>query len=498
MRLFILLFLSLTLSNCSDMMESIPEPEVPLIIIDKSLKGSISINQNNNITYNLNVTINNSIENAVEMRFRNSSGSWSNWENYNSIKSWVLSYSSIIDYTLGNTLDKPNYTVEAEFKDLDGNTYLTTDSISYIEKITPQIPQVNALFGSKVLLNSDSTCAIISSPKYDDGVSDSGRCYSFTWSNNQWNEQIITPPIGEKVNGSEFSFDICITADNNYLAISAPFNNCLTVFIYKNIAGNWEYIHKVTRNKSNFGYSLSFSSDNNYLAISAPNESNGEVYIYKRVGDNWDNHIQTITPTYDGNDTNDKFGIHLKFCNTTNDLYISSPYRKKPDVTNTTYGAILYFTNSGETWSEDNIFYLAYNTKISHISLSPNDNILAVSAASYSSNQGYVEIFKSQSSDHEIYYESFQSGDDYFGISTAFYNNSYLFIGSLRDSGNGAVYTENFSKYTYKNRFTPDDIKSTDDFSSSIHINSANNIIIGAPNHDVENTINSGAVYIIK
>jgi uncharacterized protein YkwD len=88
---------------------------------------------------------------ANQMRFRNENGAWSNWENYNSNKSWILSTG------LGTK------TVEVEVRKSNGQTYSYTDTIERVQNnlptanITRSIYSGNPLDGYTYILDSTSS-----------------------------------------------------------------------------------------------------------------------------------------------------------------------------------------------------------------------------------------------------------------------------------------------------------------------------------------------------
>ncbi|MFI4912324.1 MAG: hypothetical protein ACIAQZ_11720 [Sedimentisphaeraceae bacterium JB056] len=87
--------------------------------------GSITINDGDDSTASVQVIINNNVVDAVsgvsEMRFSNDGGtSWSDWEDFNSNKDWVLTSSSGLK------------TVTVEFKDNAGNILSVNDAINLL------------------------------------------------------------------------------------------------------------------------------------------------------------------------------------------------------------------------------------------------------------------------------------------------------------------------------------------------------------------------------
>ncbi len=77
----------------------------------------MNLNNGDPYTASAAVTINSSVTDATEMRFRNAGGSWSGWEPYSDSKTWTLS---------AGDGDK---TVYAEYRTAPGNALALSDDI---------------------------------------------------------------------------------------------------------------------------------------------------------------------------------------------------------------------------------------------------------------------------------------------------------------------------------------------------------------------------------
>jgi len=80
--------------------------------------GMMQINNGASSTADLAVTLTNEVSGAVEMRFRDAGGAWSDWEPFAASKSWTL--------PAGGEATK---TGEAEFRDAEADVLSTSDSI---------------------------------------------------------------------------------------------------------------------------------------------------------------------------------------------------------------------------------------------------------------------------------------------------------------------------------------------------------------------------------
>ncbi len=90
------------------------------------IRGTMVINNDAIYAKTQNVTINNSVIGAIEMRFKNSTEGWSNWEAYGTSKAWTL-----------QTGDGEK-TVNGEFKDAFGTVLAMSDSIT-LDTVPPSV-----------------------------------------------------------------------------------------------------------------------------------------------------------------------------------------------------------------------------------------------------------------------------------------------------------------------------------------------------------------------
>ncbi|NLN75115.1 MAG: hypothetical protein GX139_02240 [Armatimonadetes bacterium] len=113
--------------------------------------GAIEINGGANYTNNQSVTLALSSADAVQMRFKNENGAWSEWETYSATRSWTLSAGEGVK------------TVTVQYKDAAGNVSVGVISDSIIFDITP--PTGSILINSgNAYANNQSVTLTLSSP----------------------------------------------------------------------------------------------------------------------------------------------------------------------------------------------------------------------------------------------------------------------------------------------------------------------------------------------
>jgi len=209
-------------------------------------------------------------------------------------------------------------------------------------------PQMAAMFGMNVALNSDATTMAVSAylesssskginSTQDDKIPQAGAVYIFTRTGDTWSQQayIKASNTGRPANptdpndwgdGDQFGFSIALSGDGNVLAVGAlsedsaasSINNFAfedddsaadagAVYIFTRNGATWtqrDYL-KSSNNDANdrFGFAVALSADGNTLVASSYDEGgsgrgvntipdnlrngSGAVYVFERANDAW-------------------------------------------------------------------------------------------------------------------------------------------------------------------------------------------------------------------
>lgn len=191
--------------------------------------GTITINNNAIYTFQQNITIQNSITDATEMRFSNDGTSWSTWQPYTGTTQWAL------------TQSHGNATVHGQYRDENGTVFETSDTI--IPKLEEKIIasdgvagdffggyQADAVRGNRLSLSADGTILVVGVPFSN---SMTGKAYVYRWNGTTWEEQILSSSDG--ASGDVFGMSVAISGDGSTILVGAYFDdfNAGSAYLFK-------------------------------------------------------------------------------------------------------------------------------------------------------------------------------------------------------------------------------------------------------------------------
>lgn len=180
------------------------------------------------------------------------------------------------------------------------------------QKITANDAQNDDYFGHSIAFNATNNLLAVSAVGKN---SSKGSVYTFSFTNNQWNQNTI---LIASNGGANHQFGFSISLENSYLVIGAPFQNSSKGEVYifqQNFNGMWSEILKLgdiyTKQGDRFGYSVSVSG--NTIAVSSPGDSPQKYGIIKFYMKSFDGNWYAGGETLNGKVNDGNFGssIHL-------------------------------------------------------------------------------------------------------------------------------------------------------------------------------------------
>ncbi|MDT0555378.1 T9SS type A sorting domain-containing protein [Patiriisocius hiemis] len=260
-------------------------------------------------------------------------------------------------------------------------------------------------FGNSVSLSGNGNILAVGAPRHD-GVNgdDSGDVRVYENINGTWTQ------IGLDINGEaeddRFGSSVSLSDDGNILAVGAPNNEGIFIFIntghvrvFENINNSWSQIGEdieTSAQAAQIGHSVSLSADGTIVAIGAPGYgiSAGYVIIYQNDNGTWSQIGQGI----EGN-TYDEFGTCVRLSSDGNTLAVGAIRRELATPNNLNYVKVFKYTSN--SWSQVSEKISGENPSDlfgAVLSLNDEGNVLAVGAPNiYSSDNGYAMIFRNTS-----------------------------------------------------------------------------------------------------
>lgn len=146
------------------------------------------------------------------------------------------------------------------------------------------------MFKGSISLSTDGNTIAIGTPFSFNDISSNagGQVRVYQYNGTQWQER------GQIINnneGNKFGWDVSLSGDGNFVAISRMDNELGAAKVYQFTDGQW--IQKgqdiVGEDADNlFGYSIALSSNGNVLVVGTPvSGAGGHVKIYKYIGNEW-------------------------------------------------------------------------------------------------------------------------------------------------------------------------------------------------------------------
>jgi hypothetical protein len=275
-------------------------------------------------------------------------------------------------------------------------------------------------FGNSVSLSSDGTT--VACGAYGN-VGQNGQVQVFNYSNSKWNR------VGNAISGvwssGYFGLSVSLNSDGTTIACGAPYALSKGVVqVYKYYNSIWNIVGNATDlsglGGSNLGTSVSLSSDGNTVACGAStySTSKGLVQVFK-YSNSW-NRVGNATDL-SGLTNNSNFGQSVSLSSDGTTLAVGAPGYS----TNTGYVQIYKYTSS---WAQIGSNYNGPTTNSylgQSVSLSSAANTIAIGGSGFNTNIGLVQVFnisslKSVQMHQRLYNDISGSLSTYFsGISTS-------------------------------------------------------------------------------
>ncbi len=346
-----------------------------------------------------------------------------------------------------------------------GAAYIFTRSAtgwSEQQKIQASVKHASDFFGHCVSISEDGNTVIVGAHLNDDGGTDSGSAYIFTWSGTTWSEQQKIQ-ASDKLGGDYFGYAVAISSDGNTAIVGAYRANGGTgaAYIFTHSGTDWSEQAKIQsanpQANAYFGGVISISNDGNTVIVSENARDilrydgrtlvdSGAAYIFTRSGTDWSQAELLRAGLYDPS-AYDYFGSSVSISGDGNTAIVGA-YRD-----NSRTGAAYIFTRSGTSWSEQAKIvganmasqpYFGYT-----VSISDDGNTVVVAAYADFNDTGYVRsgtayIFTRSGtswSQEEKLYPMFVTNDQYFSIVSISGDGNTIAVGAYgENSYTGTVY----------------------------------------------------------
>ena len=387
----------------------------------------------------------------------------------------------------------------------------------YISTIDPPPGIQYSLFGSSITSSKDGRDLFIGAPG-EDGNLGSVYVYAYQDSTRTWRFDYKLSPnlLGF------FGHSLSVSGDGNFLYVGAPYTdwnmrkNTGVVYVYKK-----SFYNNQTRfvlyniidsgrgdNDEYFGSSIAPINNGVGLIVGAPGSLNdrGTAFIF--------NQSEYFTKIITRQDliANANFGSVIAGDDDGHRLLFSAPG-------NRISGSIFYYKRESATWVKKQEILPTISSRPSDkqfgISVDCDQYVLAMVAGypSYTttmSNSGVAVVFENISDTwalaHQIYPEDPQM-DGLFGASVAMSGDSYMIsvgaTGGVNSVGTttGAIYVfyAGTGSYSQIAKFAPNDLSLYSEFGKSCSMTRDGlRLIVGAPNCEVNLSLNVGAVYVYE
>jgi len=217
-------------------------------------------------------------------------------------------------------------------------------------KITPDDPELYDEFGRAVDVSGNFL--IVGAPEDDDMGTRSGSAYIFKWETDTWiqDTKLVAP---DGVGNAQFGYAVSIYGDHALVGAfrdNANGNQAGAAYIWRNIAGTWQYIQKLTPTvpepNSEFGNDVSIYGDNAVIGAHFSEHlgsSVGAAYVFEMNGSSWS---QTAKLVEDQLETSAKYGCSVDIAG--NNVLIGA---KMDDVAQTNAGAAYMYYHDGTNWN---------------------------------------------------------------------------------------------------------------------------------------------------
>jgi len=439
----------ISLLGCSQFTDSYLDSGPTRNILPDSL---FVINDDADRTYAVASTLTVNMKDVQEMRFRNESGTWTEWRPFSLTLPWDLMRST------------GNRAVMGEFRDSRGRIHQSEDTILFIERISHITGAQGECFGWALASSGDGATLAAGTR-----LSGRGRAFVYQWTPAGWNEIELIASDG--ASGDSFGYSVSITSDGTTVAVGARDRDEAqagqgAVYIFSRDLGGtnvWGQLKKLTTTDdavyARFGQSLALSSDGSTLVVGASgqmvgaNAEQGLVHVFQKDHGGANNWGLLATLVANNGDYQDQFGHS--------------------------------------------------------VAVSTNGTIIAAGAPWHNGRRGACYVFRYSGgySQSQLISDANGADNDYMGQSVSISSDGgSLIVGAdgydqdlVTNSGCVLVYTQNAGNYEYRSRLTVASPHANDRFGYSMRLSSnANHLAIGAHLSDVGGVENAGAVFLYQ
>lgn len=249
--------------------------------------------------------------------------------------------------------------------------------------------------GTSVAISADGNTILVG--EYQDVCQE---VYIFTRTGTTWSQQARIPNPGDR-----FGSGVSLSADGNTAAIGGfyAFGNQGRTWVYTRTAGVWSLQQTLTPSSYNtaggfggplFGYSNALSADGNTLVVGAPADGDlstnaGAVYVFTRTAGVWSQQskVGSPSPLFVGSFWGNSVAISAD----------GNTYAAGGTSHNNPEGAVLVYTRSGITWSQE--AFLTFTGRIgwpthgNSVGLSADGNTLVEAGFADNTSQGACWVF---------------------------------------------------------------------------------------------------------
>jgi hypothetical protein len=191
---------------------------------------------------------------------------------------------------------------------LDHVSAAFSNNYQTVQKILSSDLEANDRFGYSVSMSSDGTKFIVGAFSKDDDVgniADAGAAYIYTYNGSSWDEQKLLSPDIEA--SPQFGVSVSMSSDGTRVIVGAPrddegASDTGAAYIYTYSGGSWDAGTKIVASDKEqddrFGYSVAMSGDGTKVIVGAYQEDHdlaggatltdaGSAYIFTYTGSSW-------------------------------------------------------------------------------------------------------------------------------------------------------------------------------------------------------------------
>ena len=395
-----------------------------------------------------------------------------------------------------------------------------------------------ANFGNSCAINSDGTRMIVGAHNEDNGGTNYGAVYIYTYSNGKWDDgvRIGAPTPVSGTSDQAFGRDVDINSAGTRVVVGAVFDDtggtdAGAAYVYSYSNGTWtlDTVSGVSTGRiqasnagggDRFGKSVAMSGDGTKIIVGAIYEDTGATnagtaYIYTYSGSSWGS--ENVIRAHDNASGGDsEFGWKVAMNNDGTKVVVGAPYHdlNASDGAANNAGAAYVFALSGSSWSEQakiqasdiaagDLFGYCVDinsdgTKI--VIGAKNEDTGATDAGA-----AYVYTYSSGTwgSEQKIQASDKQANSEFGGTAAFNTDGTKLIVGAYHedtganDSGAAYIFAYDGSNWNEVVKLKAYDGAADDDFGFSVAISGdGTRVVVGADGNDDSPGTSSGSVYV--